>query len=272
MDDLMRQIYDVWRQFKEKKISLIAATAVTNSTIPIITHLTSTLQLDHPRIKDFDHINVILFYQEEINYLMTKFPKRISYEKAVEMIILLPYSMIERRYPEAIGIYSKTCRIDEDEAEKELRSLMKTYLAKQRMRQLFSHHSFNTSRMEKTQFMLSKLAEMYDPENFMTAKDGFFGKPWNEKRNLAMGTDDLTMDFLMGKVMPLALFVFPAIHSQKIHNQNEIMPLVSLVSDFVETRKVPIPFVFAIHAMLMAVFAVQGPEMTCTRLAIESSN
>ena len=267
----MGQIYDAWKEFKEKKISLIAATAVTNFTIPIITHLTSTLQLDHPLIKDLDHIIMILYFQKEIHYLMTKIRKPVSYEKAVEMMVLSRHVGDPTYYDGISDKFCKICEIDEIEAAQILAALFSAYMLRRETIMSWSKFLGRTCMIEVTQVSLVKFNAVFIPGTILKVKADKLGTPWNEKTNLCSGTNDLTRDFLIGKFLPIALCAFPIIISNKLPNQKEIMPLVALIAEFVETRKVSIPLVFAFHAMMMAHYAVQG-DMACTRLAIESSN
>ncbi|EQC42567.1 hypothetical protein SDRG_00297 [Saprolegnia diclina VS20] len=86
MDELMGEVKAVWRDFKQGKTTLVAATAVTNACVKLVGTLSSELQVEHPYLKTLDEIAVLLGDHGMLEPITLQY--NVPLERMVEVIVL----------------------------------------------------------------------------------------------------------------------------------------------------------------------------------------
>lgn len=268
MEEIMHQVLTSWKEFKEQKITFMAATAVTNSALTLITKLSSRLQLDYPHLVDFDFLLTVLYMDDVIDFVLQCSPN-LPYATAIDIVTKARYCTLERLIKPTVKYIQKKANISSMYIINQIISLsVQSYVTQADLMFVGSPYIGGLNSISNTHTMLTKMFEVMNESVYLIAKPGIFGAKWDEKSRLAKGTSDL-FDFLMADVLPPLLIVSSGDHPTLGENQSEIFSLLPMVRDYQTKKVVSIPFTFAMHTLLLIVGAMQG-QMFISRLAADS--
>ncbi|KAJ3112401.1 hypothetical protein HDU96_004580 [Phlyctochytrium bullatum] len=265
LENLMRHVRSAWEDFKEHTVPIFVPTAITNLSITLVKKLSSTLQLDYPYLTTLDHIIAVIYYDDKIDQIMTKFP-HITYRDAIEAIVLGRHAsdeVLEEIMAEEI---SKKFQIK----LKAARRLVAQILRKEEILEsegeffkeceslLFFHH---------TQSYLIQFKDIYNRKSMY----GIADLKWNEKSNPAANPSDLLREYSFMNVLPTMVKVIGASSGYaRFPGEEKVIPLVTLFRELLLKNVVGFEIAFAWHAMIWAAFVYQG-DMRCSKLSVTSS-
>lgn len=110
----MQNIVSAWQDFKVKKISLITATAVTNSCIHILERLAGDLEMEYNHLGDIDSLICTLYFQHEIRLIVCQFG--LSYHKALDLLVRSIAAHTPRLHEGFIKHIMKSAKVNEENA------------------------------------------------------------------------------------------------------------------------------------------------------------
>ncbi|KAI5063487.1 hypothetical protein GOP47_0022034 [Adiantum capillus-veneris] len=268
VEEIMHQVITSWKEFKEQKITFMAATAVTNSALTLITKLSSTLQLDYPHLVDFDSLLTVLYMDDVVDFVLQCSPN-LPYATAIDIVTKARYCTLERLIKPTVKYIRKKANISSKYIIDQIISLsVQSHLDQVNLMFIGSPYIGGLNSITNTHTMLTKMFEAMNENVYLIAKPGIFGAKWDEKKRLAIGTSDLC-DFLMADVLPPLLIVSSGNHPTLGENQSEIFSLLPMVRDYQTNKVVSIPFTFAMHTLLSVVVSTQG-QMFISRVAADS--
>eukprot|EP01127_Copromyxa_protea_P020261 TRINITY_DN6745_c0_g1_i2.p1 TRINITY_DN6745_c0_g1~~TRINITY_DN6745_c0_g1_i2.p1 ORF type:complete len:790 (-),score=94.38 TRINITY_DN6745_c0_g1_i2:17-2386(-) len=256
MHELFGYVVKAWRDYKKGTLSIIAASAVTNACVKRIQTLFSLLQLEFPYITEFQHLFLIVFLSDVLDWVRTMHPRINTREKVVRVCYIA--SMYVPGHEE--NIISRIVGT-EHMAREDAEDLMHMVLSNwsERADDFFgwSEHMGRAQDIIWTAATLNGLIEMINRNVRLTAREGFFGRRFDERKKLAKDFTDLH-DLLMADIMPSLMVSGFQVENRHDKRVDMLFPLVPMMAEFVETKKTSVPLIFAIHSMLLAVINVQG--------------
>ncbi|KAI2512098.1 hypothetical protein MHU86_2386 [Fragilaria crotonensis] len=92
-------------------------------------------------------------------------------------------------------------------------------------------------------------------------KEGFFGKRWDEtKKGMAKRIMKDMDELMMGEILPVLINLCDGPLLQKLPLEDELLPMFTLLRDYVKDPKMPVSWAlaFSIHTLATSIFEVQG--------------
>ncbi|KAJ3101321.1 hypothetical protein HDU97_001415 [Phlyctochytrium planicorne] len=270
LSEITEKVWATWKLYTEKKTTLMAATAVTNTSVTIISRLAASLELAYPHLVDWEHIFAVLYLDDAIDMVQDLAPK-VTYGDAVRAVTMSIECIMAEQVPQISKEIMKITKLSRSDAElvidktqQDLQFALSPYA-------VFPGQSLllvGKNGFKETHSLIRITAQRLGMEAKMKISipvESVYGKPWDERTNLAKSLDELT-SFLGADILP-ASFKMP--RTKTLEYEKALMPLFTHFNKFTSVGKISTSLCFVFHILQVAILAVQG-ELRVSRLAAES--
>ncbi|EQC39990.1 hypothetical protein SDRG_02650 [Saprolegnia diclina VS20] len=263
LDELLGDVDHAWSSLKAGESSLVAATAVTNACVKLVSTWSATLHLELPYLETLAEIFALVERGPFLREMMVS--HNTSLATAVRLVTLACKSPTPATSTATIA---KTLRVPHGSAAALEQAIVDAHEASLATT---DERLFYVKNLKMLQRALPRLAGLLDivkgprftmPSNMRTA-------PWSEAAGMLWSMKELVGP-LFSEMLPPVLFATKDKCPEIVSAHKDYMPWPNLVFEFQKTKRTSIPFVFATVCLLESIMDTQGPEwdnVTCAKIA-----